>query len=63
VNCMEKHERSGGSPESGSCQGRQLVVIHRWKGKLHFFSSTFKEELKSDPYEFELPARDRDPEQ
>jgi len=63
VNCMETHGRSGGSPESESCQGRQLVVIHPWEGKLYPSSSTSQEELQSDPYEFELPARDKDLEQ
>ena len=34
VNYMEEHERSAGSPESESCQGRQLVVIRPWEGNL-----------------------------
>jgi hypothetical protein len=63
VNCMVKHERSGGSLESESCQGRQLVVIHPWEGKLHPSSSTSQGELQSNPYEFKLPARDKNPEQ
>jgi len=46
VNCMETHERSSGSPESESCQGRLLVVIHPWGGKLHSSSSTSQEELQ-----------------
>ena len=61
-NCMKKHGRSGVSPESESCQGRQMVVIHPWGGKLHRSSSTSQEELQSDRYEFGLPARDKAPE-
>jgi len=52
VNFMERHGRSNGSPESESCQGRLLVVIHPWEGKLHPSSSTSRVELQSDPYEF-----------
>jgi len=37
---MEKHGRSGGSPESESSQGRLLVVIHPWEGKPHPLCST-----------------------
>jgi hypothetical protein len=37
------------------------VVIHPWEGKLHPSSSTSQEELQYDPYEFELPARDKAP--
>ena len=61
--CMLKYGRSGGSPESKSWQGRLLVVIHPWEGKLHPSSSTSQEELQLDPYEFELPARDKAPKQ
>jgi len=59
---MEKDGRSSRFPESESCQGKQLVVIHPWEGKLHHSSSTSQEELQSDQYKFELPARDRAPE-
>jgi len=45
MNCMETRGRSGGSPESKSCQGRLLVVIHPWEGKLHPSFSTSQEEL------------------
>jgi hypothetical protein len=62
-NCIKKLERSGRSPESESYHGRQLVVIHPWEGILHPSSSTSQEKLQSDPYEFELPARDKDPKQ
>jgi len=46
---MGQHERSRESPESESCQGRQLVVIHPLEGKLLPSSSTSSEELQSDP--------------
>jgi len=46
VNCVETNGRSGRSPESESCQGRLLVVIHPWEGKLHPSSSTSQEELQ-----------------
>jgi len=59
VNCKETHGRSGRSPESESCQGRLLVVIHPLEGKLNPSSSTSQKELQSDPYEFELPAREK----
>jgi len=61
VNCMGTNGRSGGSPESKSCQGRLLVVIHPGEGKLHPSSSTSQEELQKDLYEFELPAWDKAP--
>jgi len=45
MNCIETHG-SGGSPKSESCQGRLLVVIHLWEGKLYPSSSTSQEELQ-----------------
>ena len=60
---MEKYGRNGGSPECESCQCRLLVVIHPWEGQLHPSSSISQEELQQDTYEFELPARDKAPEQ
>ena len=37
MDCIETHGRGSGSPESESWQGRQLVVIHRWEGKLQTY--------------------------
>jgi len=45
VNRMETHGRSSRSPESESCQGKLLAVIHPWEGKLHRSSGTSQEEL------------------
>jgi len=59
VNWLETHGRSSRSPESESCQGRLLVEVYPWEGKLHPSSSTSQVEHQSDPYEFELPARDK----
>lgn len=56
---MVKFERSSGSPECKSCQVKLLVVIYHLYCILYFITSITYENLQNDPYNPELPARDK----